>query len=71
MRVALAKREAGIGHGRGVVGCLVLAGSPGFEIQGRYFLGMYLLAPLICSLMMRNGIHENGTGEIEADVRYH
>src|SRR5690606_32091080 len=26
-----------------------------FEIQGRYFLGMYLLAPLWCALGLRHG----------------
>jgi hypothetical protein len=26
-----------------------------FEIQGRYFLGMLLLAPLLCALALRNG----------------
>lgn len=37
-----------------------------FEIQGRYFLGMFLLAPMLCALVLR--YPRNGTGSRIRDV---
>lgn len=34
-----------------------------FEIQGRYFLGTFLLAPLLCGLLLRQSVAGGGTSQ--------